>query len=163
MAGLNISLNVDGNRELVNKLLKFGKSGNKILFRTLKRGAKDIHKRAFENLSGVRNPPGNFPVNVGVTGFLRRSEYLIFPGQSISSGGQTFKAGPLEALVGNSAIYASVVSSGIFTTKTGRKMPYSFGPRPFQEKAVDDFGAEKALLAILAEELVKEQKKRRLK
>lgn len=71
--------------------------------------------------------PGSYPVPV-LTGHLRRSEDYVPPGKSKSTDAFTFRAGRLEAILYNSARYASVIHDGTHSST-------KFGRRPFMDDA----------------------------
>lgn len=72
---------------------------------------------------------GSYPVS-RLTGNLLRLLGHVKPGKSKSSGGLTFTAAPFEAVLYNSALYASQISQG-----TGSSEKY--GERPFEKDAVN--------------------------
>lgn len=158
--GLGFKIEVDPKSiKLAKKFDVLGsKESKRIIKKSLGKGAGAINKLSVLNLTGSKSGSGEFPVNIK-TGFLRRSSYIVLPGQTITSGDLTVRAGELESIVGNSANYAGVVSTGIFTTRSGQQVSYAFGGRAFHEKALEDFGRERGLLKIMLEILNKKLKK----
>jgi hypothetical protein len=90
--------------------------------------------------------PGSYPVPVE-TGHLRRSLDFVPPGRSKTAEGQTFRAGPGEAMLFDSAEYARV----ILDPKQGESS-HRHGPRPFLTDAIERVD----IVGILEAEIVRE-------
>lgn len=106
-----------------------GEVANNIVVRV----AKNVFKKAFDNISGPRIPKkewrkspfaGSWPVPVR-TGHLRHSLYMILPGSAVEGlGAGKFTVGLGEAYVGDSAKYAGEIEDG----PRGNKRPFLTGP-----------------------------------
>lgn len=109
-------------------------------------------KRTRTKMRGVTDQlgaaPGSYPPVPVVTGHLRRYLNFIKPGESKSDNGYSFSAGPLEAIVYNSARYASVISEGTYSSE-------KYGPRPFDTDAVKNYDQGGHIAAIIDEEVQK--------
>ncbi|MGC2423167.1 MAG: hypothetical protein WA666_02300 [Nitrospirota bacterium] len=99
--------------------------------------AKNVFKKAFDNLSGPRIPKkkwrnsplaGSYPVPVR-TGNLRRSLYMIGAGGlKQGDGGGKYSVGPGEAYVGDSAKYAGEIEDPSVFGRRGSKRPFLTDP-----------------------------------
>lgn len=117
-----------------------GSGGNNSKTRIGKRQIKkDDLRTGFDKKSGERvdfklwKDAGGYPVPVR-TGNLKRLLNFVDPGQSKNSNGSSFTAGPLEAVLYDSAGYASVIHQG-----TGSSA--KFGARPFMTDGMDKFNS----------------------
>lgn len=101
---------------------------------------------------------GGYPVPVR-TGNLKRLLNFVDPGQTKGTGGVSFTAGPLEAVVYDSAEYASVIRFG-----TGSSA--KFGPRDYLTDAFDKFnqfgGVGNGVMHVIESEYSNELVKRGL-
>ena len=109
------------------------------------RVGKGVFSEAYDWLSGSKSPTGQFPVPV-VTGNLRRLLGWVKPGETVSSGGLSFTAGPHETVVYDSAAYALTIAQG-------RGSSAKFGARDYLQKALDEFNAGDRIAKILDEEI----------
>ena len=99
--------------------------------------AKNVFRKAFDNLSGPRIPKkqwrksplaGSYPVPVR-TGHLRCALYMILPGSAaLSSMSGKFTVGLVEAYVGDSAKYAAEIENPAAYGRRGNKRPYLTDP-----------------------------------
>jgi len=87
---------------------------------------------------------GGYPVPVR-TGNLKRLLDFVEPGQSKSGAGFNVHAGPLEAILYNSAEYANTIHEGLGSSA-------KFGPRRFLIDALEQY-KQGEMAAILEEEL----------
>ena len=101
-----------------------------------RRGVKTITSKKGRQRAVPQSPElaGNHPVP-RVTGNLLRLLDTVKPGRRKSSNGLSFLAAFFEAILFNSAEYASVISEG-----TGSSAKY--GPRPFGEDALKEVEPE---------------------
>jgi len=97
---------------------------------------------------------GGYPVPVR-TGNLKRLLDFVDPGQSKSGGGSSFTAGHMEAIVYDSAEYASVIHQG-----TGSSA--KFGKRAFIDDALAKFNQGNGIAVAIEQELQVEIQKRGL-
>lgn len=172
---MNIGVTVQGDKVVIGGLQQFAADVPRAIQRGMSRTVKGVHHAAISFLSGAGSkgeyvttrtgktrwkkrtapiPSGGYPVPVR-TGNLRRLLDFVEPGQSKSSGGHTFTAGPMEAIVYNSAEYARVIHDG-----TGSSA--KFGPRRFLADALDRFNKGDRIAEILAEEITADIAKRGL-
>jgi hypothetical protein len=140
-----------GSELVVKGLWRLGSGIPDAITEGLTKSAKAIHRSAFEYLSGPgakksNVPGGGYPVPIR-TGHLRRLLDFVPPGKSKSKTGKTFTAGPMEAVVFNSAEYASAIHDGAGSSK-------KFGRRPY----LDDARLEVNVLGYIQEELDKLQR-----
>jgi hypothetical protein len=98
---------------------------------------------------------GDYPVP-RLTGHLRRLQGWLGPGRSKTANDISFATGPMEALIYNSAEYASAIHTGVFTTIKGSKYSPLFGPRPFMDDAFKNFNSGGKVKNIFEEEIAKE-------
>ena len=99
--------------------------------------AKNVFKKAFDNLSGPRIPKkqwrksplaGSYPVPVR-TGHLRRSLYMIgVGGLKQGDGGGKYVVATGEAYVGDSAKYAGDIENPSAFGRRGNKRPFLTDP-----------------------------------
>lgn len=118
-----------------------------------KRGLKTVtSKKGRQRAVGQKGElAGGYPVPM-LTGNLRRLLGFVMPGRTKSSNGKTFTAGPMEAIVFDSAEYA-------MTIHEGRGSSAKYGRRPFMDDAFKTFNAGARTKAIMEEEIAKEIKK----
>lgn len=152
--GVGVKVNLEDVKKIKAALGKLQTKEKRIIRTSLSEGILIIHRKAFENLTGPKKPPGQFPVNIN-TGFLRRNQYFVLPGKTKTSNEKIFRAEPFEAIAGNSANYAGTVHEGVFTTKDGQILNFIFGRRPYLEKAADSFGREIGLIKLIKKNLRK--------
>lgn len=92
---------------------------------------------------------GGYPVPM-LSGNLRRLLGWVFPGQTKLSNNLTFEAGPMEALIFDSAEYAMTIHEGTDSSS-------EYGPRPFMDDAFAAFNAGARTKDIIEEEIELEQ------
>lgn len=172
---MNLVVSVHGEKVVLGDLLGLASDYPQAIQRGLSRGIKGIHRLAYDYLSGAGSkgtyvtskggnkywkrrvsqiPGGGYPVPVR-TGNLRRLEDFVEPGRSKTSNGQTFTAGPMEAIAFNSAEYARPIHAG-----TGSSA--KFGPRPYLVDALDQFNQGNRIAENIAEEIAVDIQKRGL-
>ena len=157
---LNIRVTVDNDKVVIEGLNRLGNRLQPAVSRGLSKAVKGVYSKAHDFLNGPgakdsNIPGGGWPVPVR-TGHLRRSLHWIDPGSSIMSGepfNMTFSAGPLEAMVINTASYAMVIHEGKGTSIT-------HGPRPYITRAFESFNTGERLTQIVQAEITKEIEKR---
>ena len=101
--------------------------------------------RGTSNLLGAR--PGSYPVP-RVTAHLLNLLSFVKPGETKTTGGQTFRAGHLNAIVYNAAGYARNIHDG-----TGTSAKY--GPRRFLIDALQKYDQGARIKAVMEEEIQK--------
>lgn len=172
---MQISVNLQGDKVVINNLQGLISDYPKAIQRGMSRSVKGIHRLAVDFLSGAGSkgiyvttksggkrwkkrdtpiPGGGYPVPVR-TGNLRRMLDFVEPGRSKSSNGSTFTAGPMEAIVYNSAEYARVIHTG-----TGSSA--KFGPRKYLYDALDQFNQGNRIADNISEEISADIAKRGL-
>lgn len=119
--------------------------------RGLKRIVRGLHREAYDFLSGKKGKSGSYPVPV-VTGHLRRNLDWLDPGEKKTRGAATFAAGNLEAMLFDSARYASVIHDGTHSST-------DHGPRQFTDDALEAFDAGGRIEAIMDAEFKDESKR----
>jgi len=165
---LDLNVTVQGDKVIIEGLQALAADMPHVLQRGLKRINRGVHRSAMDFLNGPGRTvmkqknrlrgqsddlgarPGSYPVPV-ITGNLKRLLDFIDPSQSKDR----FSAGPLEAIVYDSAEYANVIHEG-----TGSSTAY--GRRPFLDDALEHFNQGGQIAGILEEEVQKEVKKRGL-
>lgn len=172
---MNVTVRVEGDKVVLCNLQGLVNDYPRAIQRGMSRSVKGIHRMAVDYLSGPGGkgeyvttktgttrwkkrttpiPSGGYPVPVR-TGNLRRLLDFVEPGQSKSSNGQTFTAGPMEAVAYNSAEYARVIHDG-----TGSSA--KFGPRPYLFDALEQFNQGDRIASNIAEEIAADIAKRGL-
>lgn len=167
MLALNVT--VTGDKVVINGLNQLTAEMPNVVQRGLKRVVRGVHRNAMDFLNGpatasapssgkkmnkVTLSSGGYPVPVR-TGNIKRLLDFVDPGQSKSSAGASFIAGPMEAIVYDSAEYASVIHQG-----TGSSA--KFGKRPFIDDALAAFNQSDGIANVIEQELQAEIKKRGL-
>lgn len=176
---LAINVTISGDKILIEGLQQLAAEMPKVVQRGLKRVAIGVHREAmdFLNVAGgagrkaqIIGPSrgfvkksgeavnfkqqlagaGAYPVPVR-TGNLKRLLDFVTPGQSKDS----FTAGPMEAVVYDSAQYARTIHAG-----TGSSA--KFGPRPFLTDALNRFNQGDQVASVMEDEIKTEIKKRGL-
>ncbi|MDA8104672.1 MAG: hypothetical protein M0Z71_04765 [Nitrospiraceae bacterium] len=148
---LDLQIKIEGDRVIIDGLNRFASEGfQEAITRGLSRIGKGVFRTAFEWLSGTATPAGAYPVPV-VTGHLRRLLDWLFPGQSKSSNGLSFTAGPDETVIYDSAEYAR-------TIREGRGSSAKYGPRDYLTDAFEKFNESERAKEILEEEINNELK-----
>ncbi len=163
MLALNVM--VSGDKIVINGMKQFVADIPNITGQGLKKAVRGVHRYAMDFLNGAASvsapttgkksvkvalPGGGYPVPVR-TGNLKRLLDFLDPGQS--KGG--FTAGPMEAIIYDSAEYASVIHEG-----TGSSA--KFGKRPFLDDALARFNQGNGIASTVDNELDVEIKKRGL-
>lgn len=122
---LGFSVDIGGTKELVSRLDRLiGPEVGKAVDRGLKKGAINIYRGAFRNLSGSsKTAPGSYPVPIR-TGNLRRLLNFVPPGKAKTSDGVTVKATKHEALIYNVASYAKSIHDGVGASATHGKRAF---------------------------------------
>ena len=148
---LSIQVKIEGDKVVIDGLRNLAASVPQAIAAGLFRAAMGVHREAFAKLSGPGLaesgvPGGAYPVPVR-TGWLRRMLDFVPPGASKSSGGLTFTAGALEAIVYNAAAYASVIHEGTHSSS-------KHGKRPFLTDGLQAFGDAK-IKDIMEDEIQK--------
>lgn len=172
---MQISINIQGDKVVISNLQGLINDYPKAVQRGMSRVVKGVHHYATDFLSGAGGkgeyvttksgktrwkkrttpvPAGGYPVPVR-TGNLRRLLDFVEPGRSKSSNGATFTAGPMEAIVYNSAEYARVIHDG-----TGSSS--GFGPRKYLTDALEKFNQGNRIAETIAEEISADIAKRGL-
>lgn len=100
----------------------------------LEKGAKALHRSAYDWLSGAAGSPGAYPVPV-VTGNLRRLLDWLGPNSQKSSEDGSYATGPLEVLIYDAAAYADVIHDGTYSST-------KFGPREYLSDPMRDLQSE---------------------
>jgi len=116
--------------------------------RGLRRIIRGLHREADDFLAGAAGKPGSYPVP-SITGHLRRNLDWLEPGEKKTVNGVSFDTDDLEAMLFDSAIYASVIHDGTRSSE-------SHGPRPFTDDALDAFNTGGRIEGIMAAEFKKE-------
>jgi len=165
---LDLNVTIEGDKVIIEGLQALAEEMPHVLQRGLKRINRGVHRSAMDFLNGPGRTvmkqknllrgqsddlgarPGSYPVPV-ITGNLKRLFDFLDPGQSKDR----FSAGPLEAIVYDSAEYANVIHEG-----TGSSTAY--GRRPFLDDALEQFNQGGQIAVVLEEELQKEVEKRGL-
>lgn len=111
---------------------------------SLKRIAIEVHRESTDFLNGPASPAGAYPIPVK-TGHLKRSLDFLPPGKSKTVGGLTFRAGPLESKVYNSAQYSRTIHEGLDSSK-------KYGERPFLVDGFEEADKAGKINKILDEE-----------
>jgi len=115
------------NEEAVNLLS--GPGNPSARGRKYTRGGKTFRRtRARGQSASLQGKPGSYPVPV-LTGWLRRMQGFVPPGETKTANGITFRAGRFEAILYNAAEYANVIHEG---TRSSAK----YGRRPFHTDAI---------------------------
>ncbi|WP_305046330.1 hypothetical protein [Geoalkalibacter sp.] len=145
-----ISIQVRGDRVLIDDLGDMASQAPAALRKGLRRIAEGAHRHAFDWLSGAGAQAsgvaaGGYPVPVR-TGHLRRSLDFIGPGETRAAGGEVWRTGDLEAVLFDSAAYSGAIHDG---TGSSRK----FGPRAFLVDGVESFDRAEGIVAVLEDEL----------
>ncbi len=153
---LALSVDIQGDRVVLNGLRHMEKNMPRAARRGLQRIAMGVHRGSFDYLSGPgakdsNVESGGYPVPVR-TGHLRGSLDWLKPGASKSSNGQTFAAGNMEVMVYDSAEYARVIHEGTGSSK-------KFGPRRYITDAAETFFSSGRAVRILDEETDREIRK----
>lgn len=172
---MQISVNIQGDKVVLGNLQGLASDYPSAIQRGQSRNIKGIHRLAIDFLSGAGSkgtyvttksgntrwkkrdtpiPGGGYPVPVR-TGNLRRLEDFVEPGRSKTSNGQTFTAGPMEAIAFNSAQYAYPIHAG-----TGSSA--KFGPRQYLYDSLDQFNQGNRIAENIAEEIAVDIAKRGL-
>jgi hypothetical protein len=176
---LAVNVQIQGDKVIIAGLNGLAADMPKAIGRGFKKVTRGVHREAMEFLNGaggagrkqqivgpsrgftkksgeaVNFKPqfqgaGAYPVPVR-TGALKRLLNFVDPGQSKGS----FTAGPLSAIVYDSAEYASVIHEG-----TGSSA--KFGARKFLTDALDKFNAGDGIAKVLDAEIQAEISKRGL-
>ncbi len=165
---LDLKVTVQGDKVIIEGLQRLVADMPQVLQRGLKRVNRGIHREAMEFLNGpgrtvvkqssrlrgqsddLGAKPGSYPVPV-ITGNLKRLLDFLDPGQNKDN----FSAGPLEAIVYDSAAYARVIHEGKGSSS-------AYGRRPYLDNALEQFNQGGQIAGILEEEVRKEVEKRRL-
>ena len=156
---LNLSATVQGDKLVISGLNELAADLSGAIDRGLERGAKGIHRSAFEWLSGPGSQvsrkkgvsgsaAGSYPVPV-VTGNLRRLLDWVKPGESKSTETGSYTAGQHEIVVYDSAIYADPIFEG-------RGSSAKFGPRNALVDGFNQFNQGDQIVHILEEEIQKD-------
>ncbi|NOZ68011.1 MAG: hypothetical protein GXP46_01880 [Deferribacteres bacterium] len=151
---LNLNVTIEGDKVIIEGLDKIADHMPDAVQRGLLRVVKGIHRMAYEFLSGPGLEAkgaalaGGYPVPVR-TGHLRRMLDWLGPGETKTAGDHTFTAGPMEAMVYNSAEYAMVIHEG-------RGSSEKYGRRPYLEDALDAFNQGDRIRNTIAEEIDEE-------
>jgi hypothetical protein len=175
---LDISVTIQGDKVIIEGLGKLTKGLPSAVQRGLERAAIGIYRGAFTFLSGAgakgtttgtavkeggkrkikgqkwtpqNISAGGYPVPVR-TGWLRRSLNWLKPGESKTGEAGTFKAGPNEVVIYNSAAYANIIHEG-------RGSSAKFGPRRFLTDALTRFNQGDKIKTIIEEEIQKAKAK----
>jgi hypothetical protein len=169
---MEIAISIHGDKLVVENLHRLNAALPVALQRSMSRASKGIHRQAYSFLSGAggiyedraskktgkawrkktgTTPSGGYPVPVR-TGNLRRLLDFVEPGQSKSSGGSTFTAGPMQAIVYNSAEYARVIHEGLGSSA-------KFNPRRYLLDGLKRFNEGSHIVKIVQEEIRREIRK----
>jgi len=181
MIALNVQ--VQGDKVIIDGLRNFAIAAPLAVQRGLKKAVRGVHREAMEFLNGsggvgkksqIVGPSrgfvkksgesvnfkqqfsgaGAYPVPVR-TGNLKRLLDFVDPGQSITSNGKTFSAANMEAVVFDSAQYASVIHQG-----TGSSA--KFGKRAYLDDALANFNQGDGIAKTIETEMMAEIAKRGL-
>ena len=147
---LSLNVTVQGDKIVLRGLRGLERSMPNALKRILTRAAVGTYRAAFEFLSGPgakasKVAAGGYPVPIR-TGHLRRMLAWLRPGESKTSNGTSFKAGPAEAIVYDSAEYSEVIHQGLGSSA-------KFGARPFITDGFERFNSRVPLEKIAEEEI----------
>lgn len=145
---LHINVDIQGDKVVINGLQRFENALPGTLQRGLSKIARGVHREAFDFLSGAMDDTGGYPVPVR-TGHLRRNLDWLDPGETKTADGETYAAGPLEAVVYDSAIYADVIHAGHGSSA-------NHGPREFLDDALETFNRKKGVQDTMENEISKE-------
>ena len=99
-------------------------------------------------VAGKPELAGGYPVP-RLSGTLKRLLGWLFPGQSKSSNGLSYNAGPMEGLVYDSALHAGIIHEGTGSSK-------KYGPRRFLDDAFSAFNRGARTTLIMEDEIEKE-------
>jgi hypothetical protein len=152
---LTINVTMEGDKVILNGLRELADDLPDAVERGLARAAVGIHRAAFDWLSGPgakasNIAAGGYPVPIR-TGHLRRMLDWLKPGASKPG----MSAGPMEAIVYNSAEYAKVIHEG-----TGSSA--KFGARPFITDGFNRFNQGNKIARIIDKEIELEIKRKGL-
>jgi len=165
---LDLNVTVQGDKVIIEGLQGLAADMPQVLRRGLQRVNRGVHRSAMGFLNGPGRTvmkqksrlrgqsddlgarPGSYPVPV-ITGNLKRLLDFLDPGQSKDE----FSAGPLEAIVYDSAEYAQVIHEGKGSSS-------AYGRRPFLDDALEQFNQGGHIAGILEEEVQQEVGKRGL-
>jgi len=150
---LNISLTIENEKAVLRGLELLPGRLDRAVKRGLRKAAGGVHREALARLSGrgkkaSKAPPGGYPVPRR-TGHLARSLDKLGPARSKSAGGETFRTGPMEAMVYAAAEYARVIHEG-------RGSSAKFGPRPYLTDALEAFNRGAGIAGAIDAEIRKE-------
>jgi len=115
-----------------------------------RRGLKTVTAKSGRQRAVPQKPElaGGYPVP-RVSGNLLKLLGWLYPGQSKTSNGYSFAAGPMEGLLFNSAEYSKIISEGLGSSA-------DYGPRRFAADAFEAFNAGGKAADIMTEEIMKE-------
>ncbi len=172
---LDLKVTVTGDKIIITGLSQLAADMPLVVQRGLSRSAQGIYEEAQEWLRGsgakgistertsrtgkkylkwgkkeTPDPAGGYPVPIR-TGFLESALNFLSPGKSKDG----FSAGPMEAIVYDSAEYATVIHEG-----TGSSA--KFGKRPFIDDALAQFNQGGQISGVLEQEIQSEIQKRGL-
>lgn len=178
---LDLNVTIEGDKVVIHNLQQFAADLPEPVQRGLYRSVKGMHRVAFDFLSGeggrgkkkrltgpVRRTgftkkdgeqvdfslfqgAGGYPVPVR-TGNLRRLLDFVEPGQSKGE----FAAGPMEAILYDSALYARLIHDAEGSSA-------KFGPRPYLTDALKKFDEGGKIMANIEEAIAAEITKRGLR
>ncbi len=177
---LDIKASLEGDKVIIDGLENLAEHLTDTIQRGLSKIAGGVYDRAFAFLSGPgakgtseyrvskktgkkylkytkRDTPiaaGQYPVPVR-TGFLQSALDFLEPGETKNAFGETFTAGPLEAIVFDAAEYAKTIHEGLGSSA-------KYGPRQFITDAFEKFNQGERAAQTLDEEIAEEIKKQRL-
>lgn len=141
---LTINATLENDKIVLKGLRELADEMPETVERGLTRVVRGIHREAFDLLSGSSASVGGYPVPI-ITGNLRRLLDWLKPGASKDG----FTAGPLEAVVYNSAEYARTIHEGWGSSA-------KFGARPYLTDAFKRFNQGEKAAEIVMEEIDKD-------
>jgi hypothetical protein len=172
---LSMSVTMEGDKVVIERLGRFPEMSQKGVTRALVRIGKGVHRVAFGFLSGagakgriigeavhedgkwkIKNrytvkqnvASGGYPVPVR-TGFLRQALDWLKPGETKAGVADYFTAGPNEVVIYDSALYGNVIHEG-------KGSSAKFGARRFLTDALERFNGQTPIANIINEEILKE-------
>jgi len=180
-----INVKISGDKILIEGLGQFSAELPKTIQLGLKKSVQGIHPLAMEFLNGaggagrkaqIVGPSKGFTKKSGETvkfkqqftgagaypgvpvrtGNLKSLLDWVDPGQSKTSNNDTFTAGPMEAVIFDSAEYANVIHEGLGSSR-------KFGPRRYLTDALNKFNASDGIANAISAEIDQALKRKGLK
>ncbi|MDH4319879.1 MAG: hypothetical protein OEV73_00120 [Desulfobulbaceae bacterium] len=148
---LEVRVDIKGSKAIVGGFDRFAANAPAAVRRGLTRIVRGVHREAYDLLSGPGGDTGGYPVPV-VTGHLRSHLDFLEPRQTKTANGAVFTTGDLDAMLFDSARYATVIHDGANSSS-------AHGPRSFADDALERFNEGDRMASIMDDELGDELKK----